>query len=457
MDSKKEQESASGNIFEQSTYEDDSLDTPPEHAEVVGVSPEKTSEPMRTPVQAPEDIDHELKFTGFEQPKEQGFWVWVNHHKTRSISLAIFAVVFVISGIVVLVSLNNDSSQDVAANAKKSTVSTKDQDEKANADTQQTASAPDITKSEFSLQNSAQTFDLVSDDNKVWLSRSELDWRSAVHWKSWLFFGANSSAQTTVKPGEAGYIVSLHAYNFDSKQFLEIGQITPPSDSTITNPMYVDTDYLYVPLQSLTGAGASYRCKLDEQKSCADLKLYYDKPGRLKFYDDKTVLVIQDVFDETNHASVLKLWNPTSGETKDVTTASSINGVGNTIAAISADKLVWIVETSADAGTQAGTNTVRVSKLFAVDFAGVTQLVLPSDGFPIAGSALKKGGVSSSAEIVFGNETQEVIFDTVEKMFKAPKARSTATNTEEKSAIRTIVELSSQLNLPEDYILRSRQ
>lgn len=424
----------------------ESLESTEEKPQILGPNTSETTD--RTPL----DIDHDLKFVGFQQPKESGFWVSVKHHKLRSILASLGVVVLIGAGTLVLVSSRNKTVEPLYDQAKSAEDDTTSEEVQPAAD-QNTDLVTDISKADYSLNTNGSFFELVSDDGASWLTRSEYSWHESAQWRNWLFFASKRGMSADGSTPNVG----IEAFNFSSKTYLPLTQITPPS-GTFLGEMYVMGEYLYIPFSEYKIPGATYRCRLDEQKSCSEITLFYDGSGSLTVFDD-TAVVAYDLFADADYMSAtLTRYNAQTKEKKELAKIESTLGVGANVSAIASDGLIWITETTGDiAQMQAGdASSYRVSRLYAIDIEGNTKFVLPADAIPLAGAKQEFATKIQSDKITYYTDTQQVVFDATTKQFGSVQKRSAAvTDSGTKTDIRKIVEISTKLSIPDDYVIRA--
>ncbi len=384
----------------------------------------------------PEQVQ-DFKFVGFEQPKESGLWTFIKKHKFRTAMSSLLAVVLVSFTGIMLVSRTDGRSEN-ADLAKKSNADQK----KERVSTEQVAAAEvvnpnDISAREFSLQDSEKYFELVSKSGDIWLTRSDKSWDETESWGDWLFFGARR-----------GDKLGIEAFHLKNKTFLSVAELSVDNLAGVTMSMRVENEFMYVELASASGTGSTHRCTLSEQKACSDMQLFYGNVGNVKLLNPSVGIVVDHSAEESTGVVRVKKLDVSSGVATDIINMQSSGTTNQVVAAVSSDELVWIAD------LENGT----VIQLQAIDFTGARKFILPAQTFPISGAQLVDTKNYSFTGIELHNANQSAVFDIQSKQFGAPKSYvGTVEDDTTKTDIRKIIDISSRLDLPDDFVIRSAQ
>lgn len=355
----------------------------------------------------------ELKFVGFEPPKEKPATVFMKQHRLK-IGAGIFLLVIGVAvGGIFLASGGSDNVAEVASESRGV-----DDGDGQDTSQQQVVEDTDYSDSKYSLVKDGEFLDLVSGE-EVLLSRSEADWRTLANWSNWLFYSADKTEPGDESLSGLPTTIGMYALNYVTQEHVAIDDLFPRDETAIEKPMYVDGDFLHVILSGGDG-GATYRCKLSEAKACEGLEIFLDGAGSITEVDAENVFVSDGFGDVDAGSLVISKLSTTDRTLTEVVNTSVLHGVGTTVAGIASDSLVWIVETDGDVTAETPEDIgASLQRLYAVDSEGSDKFVLPAQAFPIASPVLQPGQELGTDQILFVNDTKEVVFDTVTKQFGA--------------------------------------
>lgn len=388
--------------------EDSSLESDETVVTELPEQPEKPEQPEQPDPSAVAQQEN-LHFVGYEPPKPKAWKVFILRHKVKLSLAVIFVVVSVVTGAIFMASTK-------AKEAKIVEQSKAGNDSKVIA-AEVTEVTEDATKSPiggsaYSLTKSETMYKMVS-DGEIWLERSESEWINYEVWNGWLFFLSNKTPSGT--DASVGVTkIGIDAFNFKTKQYVEVGDVTPPSQASLKEPITEQEGYLYMPIYSGASGGVMYRCKLDVEKACSAPELFYDGAGSVHTIDEQNAFLLEQNFGETTSLRKLKRLTLSTKQAAQIYTSSSEGGAVEQFGAFSSDGYAWLARTVKDVNSVGGT---MIERLFAVDIQGDQKFVLTPESFPIVDAKIVDVPGRKAHEIMFANSDQEVVFDVNKKEF----------------------------------------
>ncbi len=375
---------------------------------VVTEQPEKPEKPEQPDPSAVAQQEN-LHFVGYEPPKPKAWKVFILRHKVRLSLAVIFVVVSAVTGAIFMASTKAKEvkivEQSQAGNDSKVIAA------EVAKETEEATKSP-IGGSAYSLMKSETMYKMVS-DGEIWLERSESEWINYEVWNGWLFFLSNKTPSGT--DASVGVTkIGIDAFNFKTKQYVELGDVTPPSLANLKEPFTEQDGYLYVPIYSGASGGVTYRCKLDAEKACSAPELFYDGTGSVHVIDDQNAFLLEQSFGETTSLRALKRLTMSTKQATQIYTSSSEGGAVEQFGAYSSDGYAWLARTVKDVHSVSGTT---IERLFAVDIQGDQKFVLTPESFPIVDAKIVDAPGGKAHEIMFVNSDQEVVFDVNKKEF----------------------------------------
>ncbi len=396
----------------------------------------------------------DLKFVGFTPPKETGVGAFVRSHMMPiGAGVAAAVVGVVVAGLLLGGGGVEQASQVDDADLR--SASSKPDEEEGDPTAVEEPPIVRISDAQFSVDNTGEFYSLESLSGEKWLERSEHDWRQSLAWGDWLFFTATGSGE------DARATIRLEAFNYDTQQYASITETPMPGESKgmLVSPMFVRGEHLYIELGSDTD-GATYRCKLDEKTACADSELWYDGPGRTQQYSETQLYVVESTEDDEGARQVVSLYDRGTDQLQTIVETTESGGVGSVFAQVAPDGMVWTVETTDEVlGVPVSESTspvVSLSRLVAYDpGSGEITLVIPGVSLPIASAQYVPHDSVQDNQLLFANESQEVLFFTDQKKFGAPKSRFVADEQQQQN--ENILETEVRLQVPKEYLMRISQ
>ena len=394
------------------------------------------------PDSGPAAQQEDLHFVGYEPPKPKPWKVFVLKHKVVLLLAFIFVVVSIVTGAIFMASTKakeakiveqphtENGSKVIAAEVVEETV---EEDTKS-----------PIGSSAYSLLKSEKMYKMVS-DGEIWLERSESEWINYKVWNGWLFFLSNKTPSGT-DAGVGITKIGIDAFNFKTKQYVELGDVTPPSQASFKEPITEQEGYLYMAIHSGSSGGVTYRCKLDAEKACSAPELFYDGAGSVHAIDDQNAFLLEQTFGETTSLRVLKQLNLSTKQATQIYASNSEGGAVERFGAFSSDGFAWLARTVKDVNSADGT---MIERLFAVDIHGDQKFVLTPESFPIIDAKIIDAPDRKAHEIMFANSDQDVVFDVNKKEFGPIAKRSVG---EERQAIPS--KIGQILILPSLYSIK---
>ena len=361
-------------------------------------------------------------FVGYQPPKPGKLQKFVKNHAVKLIVGAFAVVVLSISGTIYLASSHKKeiSLAAPAQNANQVAVP------KTELKDEQKDIKPAEIQASYSLKPGDKMFKLVS-DGEIWLERSESEWMNYVTADNWLYFTVNRP-----QVGDESSVVAklgLVAFNFKSKQYISLGDVDKPSGLTLEMPMVVRAGYLYVPLTQNKTGGKSYRCKLDVDKACGSIDLFYDQSGALHILGDQEAISVDTATSGELYTYSLKKFTFSSKQLAEFRSGSMTKGIGEYVAAFSDDGLTWIVKSDVSRSGAEDAQAV-VEQLTAVDSSGAQKFMITQDSLPLIDASLAFSDVSKPYEILFTNAQKQVVFDVNKKEFGATAKKTAAAPSE---------------------------
>ena len=361
-------------------------------------------------------------FVGYQPPKPPAWQRFLSVHKVKLLVGCITVLVVSISGSMYVASSRAKEVNLAAPAAQPVDPIVAKVSPKVEAET----TKPDSFSAAYSLQSGQKMYKLVS-DGEIWLERSESEWLHYATSEGWLYFLARATAAGSTDAATTSK-VSLAAFNFKTKEYVSLGDMQPPPQATFASAMKVEAGYVYIPFTAAGSSGTLYRCKIDAQKACTDLELFYDQPGGLQILNDAEAYVLDSTTQGELYTYSLKRLDLRSKQSADIRSGSMTKGVGEYVAAFSDAGLVWIV-TTRQSDVEGDAASAVIEKLTAYDISGAQKFLVTPDAFPLSNPSFSFSDTVGSQQILFTNAQQQVMFDANTKEFGAVTKKTTQNTT----------------------------
>lgn len=350
--------------------------------------------------------------------------------QTKLLALVLVAAVIILSGVGYVLLKDKDKS------SKTSEPSATEQITTPLEEVSKSYQYPAASKT--FAQNEEDMFQLVTDTD-VYLERNKFQFESYVHWHDWFFFYTKEYDKTTQQ--EVNRTTSIHAFNFKTKEYIKVGDITPANGATELFQVEAHDKYLYLGFDVYKLKGNIYRCELDETQGCKNITLVYEGTGSFTYINENLIYLEEYIGDGGYFAGSLYSYDLKTSTKTLITSYENYNGYGTMAIGQSSDGTSWSYEQTGDKNVQ---NGEILSKIYAHNANG-TQTASFTD-LPIKDAKIAYKGDAHPERLYFANKTNEAYFDIETKKFSevVPLDTFPTENKPEQS-------LADKLELPEGY------
>ncbi len=409
---------------------------------------EEKQEPVESETADTSNSDENGVAQAPEQTEKSQWW----RSKRALVSLGVLVILSLVALVLILSSNTDDPANGVAEDANDSSAAT-DRQEVEQPD-EFTLNPTNSVVAPFALErysnNQNGSFYGLAAEGTVWLDRSEYSWDYVTRWNDWILFSSVDSTRYN-DINVTQFPISIHAFNLSTREYHEGPTITPSQNLGLVGQLNVRGDYLYFGVDEYKADGAVYRCELTDDLPCEEVELFYEGSGTVFVIDDETIFAYDLFGDAGFYSNVVSVFNPADESEVEIAQLGGELGIGDYDIGLSDDGLLWISEVTGDTDLQWENETRELVRLYAIDKTGAEIREITVGDFPLSSPLRLARENLEDNQVLFGNDTQEVIFDVDSGSFGDVRPLTVADDSSGSDFDPNSV--AERLNLPEVYTI----